>query len=329
MPRGEGLIIESCHSLRIGPWHTTWAGITQQFHAAGLAPDGTNHFAEVYDFTPFCPGPRPHFTIVGPPVRLNVLSTEEGSDNRHAADAPPFELFDPEPEPPKPEPGPEPAAAELPGLGVDRAGRSPLHLAAAGADFAQLGTLLSGTPRLAEQLLVPDKVGDLPLHHAARAGSIECSRALLEAQPAQLDVQSKKGDTPLILAACWGHTEVAEMLIGAGADQALTTRNGWTAQKWAAKFARDQNKQKERAEGAKRAKPEPQNGGAGAEGGGAAAPGEPPDGRAGDDAAGEAREAQSARLGEMEQAAGAGLAAQPVRVRRRVKRLTKSGQQPA
>jgi ankyrin repeat protein len=53
-----------------------------------------------------------------------------------------------------------------------------------------------------------------------------------------LDVQSKKGDTPLILASCWGHVAVAQILIEAGADTTLTTRNGWDAARWAHWFTK-------------------------------------------------------------------------------------------
>ena len=82
------------------------------------------------------------------------------------------------------------------------------------------------------------KVGDTPLHEAARAGSIECCSLLLAASADELDVQSKKGDTPLILGACWGHAAVCDLLRAAGADETLATRNGWTADRWAAKFER-------------------------------------------------------------------------------------------
>jgi hypothetical protein len=97
-----------------------------------------------------------------------------------------------------------------------------------------------------------DKAGETPLHCAARAGSVDIVRALLDTAPAasatsnplDLDVQSKKGDTALILACCWGHGAVASMLRQAGADETLTTRNGWDAAKWAAWFRKKGEKEK-------------------------------------------------------------------------------------
>ena len=127
---------------------------------------------------------------------------------------------------------------------VDSAGRSPLHRAAAAADVTQVQQLLSfGT--LPPAFLEPDKAGDGPLHHAARAGSAECVRALLAAAPdraAMLDAQSKKGDTALILAACHGHAALAALLVAAGADEALTTRNGWDEARWAADWRKQEAK---------------------------------------------------------------------------------------
>ena len=89
-----------------------------------------------------------------------------------------------------------------------------------------------------------DKAGETPLHCAARAGSVGTVRALLAtaAATAWIDVQSKKGDTPLILARCWGHGVVATVLLEAGADETLTTKNGWDAAKWAAWFRKKDHK---------------------------------------------------------------------------------------
>jgi ankyrin repeat protein len=85
-----------------------------------------------------------------------------------------------------------------------------------------------------------DKSGENALHHAARAGLARlCALILRLAHPSDpdrciLNEQSiGKGDTPLILAACWGHEDCDSFLRAEGADADLTTRNGWDAARWA------------------------------------------------------------------------------------------------
>jgi ankyrin repeat protein len=82
--------------------------------------------------------------------------------------------------------------------------------------------LQEGAGSFSEYVSSVDKAGETPLHLAVRAGNIECCKVLLDssviksAQQAPIDVQSKKGDTPLILAACWGRDHIFNLLLAAG-----------------------------------------------------------------------------------------------------------------
>ena len=115
---------------------------------------------------------------------------------------------------------------------VDANGCTALHHAAVLED-AEIARMLLASKADATSL---DKAGENPLHYAARSGRLQQCQSLLELSLSSnmLDVQSKgKGDTPLILAVCWGFSEVAHLLKEAGADTTKTTRNGWNAERWA------------------------------------------------------------------------------------------------
>lgn len=120
---------------------------------------------------------------------------------------------------------------------TDQRGRTALHHAAAvraAADpsaWVAQRLLEAGAPAGAL-----DKASETALHVAARAGNTAAAGVLLRAgMVAGLDVQSHKGDTPLILAACHGRAECARLLVAAGAALEPTTRNGMDALQWAAK----------------------------------------------------------------------------------------------
>lgn len=70
--------------------------------------------------------------------------------------------------------------------------------------------------------------GRTALHEAAHYGHLEAARWLLHAA-AQVNAQDNGRNTPLILACMDGHTAMAELLIGAGADISLRRGDGKSA----------------------------------------------------------------------------------------------------
>ncbi len=60
----------------------------------------------------------------------------------------------------------------------------------------------------------------MALHKAAAKGSIEIVELLVKAHPAFLKVKSHEGNTPLHIAAMYGHAEVVAFLLKQGADPA-------------------------------------------------------------------------------------------------------------
>ncbi len=71
-----------------------------------------------------------------------------------------------------------------------------------------------------------DDDGVTPLHHAAAAGYVPCTAALLEwgAQPTVLD---RYGDTPLHVAAAHGSAEVVQLLLARGTSVSARNSDGW------------------------------------------------------------------------------------------------------
>ena len=61
----------------------------------------------------------------------------------------------------------------------------------------------------------------------------EMAKLLIEAENAQLNLQTKDGETALILASQGGNKEVVQFLIDAGADLSITNKDK-TASQWAA-----------------------------------------------------------------------------------------------
>ena len=56
-----------------------------------------------------------------------------------------------------------------------------------------------------------------PIHDAAEKGNVEGVRALLEADPTSLNTKNWKGETPIFIAAEYGHLEVFKLLLEKGA----------------------------------------------------------------------------------------------------------------
>ena len=98
-------------------------------------------------------------------------------------------------------------------LGDARYGQSALHFAASKNQAAVAQQLIE----LGSDALKTDAAGWTPLHAAARAGSVEVSRALIEALPAGgADALGPDGQTALHRAAFWGHTELVTVLLEGG-----------------------------------------------------------------------------------------------------------------
>ncbi len=67
--------------------------------------------------------------------------------------------------------------------------------------------------------------GELTLHEAAAVGDLEPVEAALDGDPDGVNSYSHDGWTPLHLAAFFGHTPVATLLLDRGADLAAISRN--------------------------------------------------------------------------------------------------------
>jgi ankyrin repeat protein len=107
--------------------------------------------------------------------------------------------------------------------GVDRAGRTPLHYAAADSDVAQVRQLLASG-------LNPGAVDDegwTPLHFAAQNNAAEVAKVLLEAG-APVDVPDGHGNTPLSKAVfnSRGDGNLIKLLRAHGADPYAKNNHG-------------------------------------------------------------------------------------------------------
>ncbi len=90
-----------------------------------------------------------------------------------------------------------------------------IHEAASGNDTARLTELLDKYPALLE---VKDNSGRTPLHEAARSGSMDTLKLLLE-RNADVNATDNAGQTPLRLATGFGKTKAVEALKKAGGRQ--------------------------------------------------------------------------------------------------------------
>jgi ankyrin repeat protein len=109
--------------------------------------------------------------------------------------------------------------------GVDRAGRTPLHYAAADGATAETMRLLAAAADPNAQ----DDDGWTPLHFAAQSGSADIARALI-ARGAKVDPRDSHGNTPLFRAvfASSGEGTVIALLRSAGADPHAANASGVT-----------------------------------------------------------------------------------------------------
>jgi ankyrin repeat protein len=107
--------------------------------------------------------------------------------------------------------------------GVDRAGRTPLHYAAASGEIAEVIRLLETGANPGAQ----DDNGWSPLHFAAQAGSDAITRILITAG-ATIDLRDSNGNTPLWKAvfSSRGNGAVIKLLRDAGADPYAENASG-------------------------------------------------------------------------------------------------------
>lgn len=112
-----------------------------------------------------------------------------------------------------------------PRTGVDRAGRSPLHYAAASKAIAEVTRLVETGADPSAQ----DDNGWSPLHFAAQASSAEVTRVLI-ASGATVDLRDSNGNTPLGKAvfSSRGDGAVIKLLRDAGADPYAENASGVT-----------------------------------------------------------------------------------------------------
>ena len=112
-----------------------------------------------------------------------------------------------------------------PQTGVDRAGRTPLHYAAAGGATAEVIRLVEAGANPSAQ----DDNGWSPLHFAAQAGSAAITRILIAAG-ATVDLRDSYGNTSLgkaVFSSC-GDGAVIKLLRDAGADPYAENVSGVT-----------------------------------------------------------------------------------------------------
>ncbi len=112
------------------------------------------------------------------------------------------------------------------------------NLEARSLNGATLLHMLAGrTDRLVELAFVLDKVplvsdtdhtGQTPLHIAARTGTLEAARHLIEAG-APLEIAAHDGFTPYLRALESGRLEMTDLLVSAGARRDARTHGGWSA----------------------------------------------------------------------------------------------------
>ena len=77
--------------------------------------------------------------------------------------------------------------------------------------------LLVGCATMQQPEPLTAKAPDISIHDAATLGNIEAIKQHLVAG-ADVNAKDDDGISPLLLAATWGHKEVAELLIAKGAD---------------------------------------------------------------------------------------------------------------
>lgn len=89
-----------------------------------------------------------------------------------------------------------------------------VHACARSGRLAKLAKLLNWDPTLLE---ARNRVGETPIHQAAKYGEIDCLRLLVE-RGGDVNAADDEGATPLHFAAAFGEIESARLLLNAGAS---------------------------------------------------------------------------------------------------------------
>ena len=78
----------------------------------------------------------------------------------------------------------------------------------------------------------PVRAGEI--HEAVGGGNSDWVKTLLEADPSLLESKDDDGETPFLVAAQNGKTEIISYLMKRGANRRATDKFGWTALHWSA-----------------------------------------------------------------------------------------------
>jgi ankyrin repeat protein len=108
---------------------------------------------------------------------------------------------------------------------VNAAGETPLMMAALRANLEAMRQLIARGASVQRE-------GWTPLHYAASSPSVEPVTLLL-GLGARVNVHAPNGNTPLMLAARWGHEDSVALLLRHGADRRLTNQRGLDAAAYA------------------------------------------------------------------------------------------------
>lgn len=117
------------------------------------------------------------------------------------------------------------------GVGTSHAGSFDDYFAAIKRD--NMSTLLALLLRGFDVNTIDEK-GQHGLHVALRADSLDVAMFLAKLTGVNVNASTPQGETPLMIAALRGHTEVARVLIAQGAD---VNKTGWTPLHYAATHA--------------------------------------------------------------------------------------------
>ena len=120
---------------------------------------------------------------------------------------------------------------------ADAQGWTPLLIASARGQAASVEVLLNNPNRKANPGVRFAPSGALPIHMAGQSGDVSTAKALLVAQPSDInEAWLLNGHTLLLQAAFYGHLDLAKFAIEHGANPAATTVRGLTALDFARQF---------------------------------------------------------------------------------------------